>query len=188
MQKEAKAHIKINNLLQASGWRFFDDQNGSANIALENNVKLTSDYITLTQNPTYQKDPRWNDDKKSELVREYDLKFLRPYQLKAIEALQGWANNGKDRYLFEMATGTGKTLTCAAVIKLFLKTGNAKRVLFLVDHIELEDQASKNFKKWLSNDNLNGHTKWLDGYKSSKTRVCVTVGCNNFRHTRNGKS
>ena len=27
-----------------------------------------------------------------------------------------------------------------------------------------------------ANDNLNGHTKWLDGYKSSKTRVCVTVG------------
>ncbi len=263
MQKEAKARIKINNLLQESNWRFFDDEKGTANIALENNVKLTknavdelgndfdktkdgfvdfllldekgfpylvleakseekdplngkeqarryaqslnvrfiilsngnihyfwdlergnpqiitvfptqeslkhfeafkpdpkkladekltADYIALTQNPSYQKDPRWNDDKKSELVKEYDLKFLRPYQLKAIEALQGWASSGKDRYLFEMATGTGKTLTCAAVIKLFLKTGNAKRVLFLVDRIELEDQAAKNFKKWLSKD------------------------------------
>lgn len=263
MQKEAKARIKINNLLQESNWRFFDDGKGTANIALENNVKLTknavdelgndfdktkdgfidfllldekgfpylvleaksedkdplngkeqarryaqslnvrfvilsngnihyfwdlergnpqiitvfptqeslkhfelfkpdpakladekltADYIALTQNPAYQKDPRWNDDKKSELVKEYDLKFLRPYQLKAIEALQGWASGGKDRYLFEMATGTGKTLTCAAVIKLFLKTGNAKRVLFLVDRIELEDQAAKNFKKWLSKD------------------------------------
>lgn len=27
-----------------------------------------------------------------------------------------------------------------------------------------------------SNNNLNGHTKFLNGYKSSKTRVCVTVG------------
>ena len=33
-----------------------------------------------------------------------------------------------------MATGTGKTLVSAAIIKLFLQTGNAKRVLFLVDH------------------------------------------------------
>ena len=42
-----------------------------------------------------------------------------------------------------MATGTGKTLTAAAVIKLFLRSGNASRVLFLVDRLELEDQAKK---------------------------------------------
>jgi type I restriction enzyme R subunit len=37
-----------------------------------------------------------------------------------------------------MATGTGKTLIAAAVMKLFLRTSNAKRVLFLVDRLELE--------------------------------------------------
>jgi type I restriction enzyme R subunit len=41
MQKEAKARIKINNLLQAAGWRFFDDENGKANIVLENHIKIT---------------------------------------------------------------------------------------------------------------------------------------------------
>ena len=51
-----------------------------------------------------------------------------------------------------MATGTGKTLLSSAVIKLFLRTGNAKRVLFLVDRLELEDQAYKNFKAYLKND------------------------------------
>ena len=51
-----------------------------------------------------------------------------------------------------MATGTGKTLTAAAIIKLFLRTGNACRVLFLVDRLELEDQALKAFKKVLAND------------------------------------
>ncbi len=51
-----------------------------------------------------------------------------------------------------MATGTGKTLISAAVIKLFLRTGNAKRVLFLVDRLELEDQAYKNFVRYLKND------------------------------------
>ena len=51
-----------------------------------------------------------------------------------------------------MATGTGKTLISAAIIKLFLRTGNAKRILFLVDRLELEDQAQKNFVQYLSND------------------------------------
>jgi len=51
-----------------------------------------------------------------------------------------------------MATGTGKTLIAAGVIKLFLRTGNAKRILFLVDRLELEDQAQKNFVRYLKND------------------------------------
>ena len=51
-----------------------------------------------------------------------------------------------------MATGTGKTLVAAAIIKLFLRTGNAKKSTFLVDRLELEDQAWKNFVKYLKND------------------------------------
>jgi type I restriction enzyme, R subunit len=51
-----------------------------------------------------------------------------------------------------MATGTGKTLLAAAVVKLFLRTGNAKRVLFLVDRLELEDQGWKRFVQFLKND------------------------------------
>ena len=39
--KKAKARIKINRLLEESGWRFFDTLEGKANILLENNVKLT---------------------------------------------------------------------------------------------------------------------------------------------------
>src|SRR3989441_4598751 len=51
-----------------------------------------------------------------------------------------------------MATGTGKTLTAAAVVKLFLRSQNAARVLFLVDRLELEDQAKKQFLQLLAND------------------------------------
>src|SRR6266496_1010184 len=264
MQKEAKARIKINNLLQEAGWRFFDDENGKANIVLENNVKITQklidafgedyektqngyidfllldknsfpyavleaksedkspldgkeqarkyaksqnvrfiilsngnlhyfwdlergnptvisslptleslksfhafkpnparladetvkeDYIVLTQHPSYQSDPRWIDaTQRGAFIQEHSLKLLRPYQLKAVHALQTAAQQNNDRYLFEMATGTGKTLIAAAVIKLFLKTGNAKRILFLVDRLELEDQAWKNFVRYLKND------------------------------------
>ena len=75
-----------------------------------------------------------------------------PYQLKAIQRLQAAVGDGKDRFLFEMATGTGKTLTAAAVIKLFLRSGNVRRVLFLVDRLELEDQAKKSFAALLSAD------------------------------------
>jgi len=45
MAKEALARIKINKLLEKAGWRFFDDENGAANIALENNVKITKTKI-----------------------------------------------------------------------------------------------------------------------------------------------
>ena len=39
--KEAKAHIKINKLLEESGWRLFEHATGKANIVLEPKVKLT---------------------------------------------------------------------------------------------------------------------------------------------------
>lgn len=39
--KEAQARIKINRLLEAAGWRFFDDENGPANIQLELYSRLT---------------------------------------------------------------------------------------------------------------------------------------------------
>ena len=42
---EAKARIKINKLLEEAGWRFFDDENGKANISLEQNVKITQQAI-----------------------------------------------------------------------------------------------------------------------------------------------
>ena len=41
MPKEAQARIKINKLLEAAGWRFFNTVAGKANIALEPSVKLT---------------------------------------------------------------------------------------------------------------------------------------------------
>jgi type I restriction enzyme R subunit len=262
--KEAKARIRINELLQRSGWRFFDDATGPANIALEANVKLkrkdieglgddfektangfidyllleeigfpvavleakregldplvgkekarqyarslnvrfvilsngnlhyfwdleqgnptiitelptpaslgqfhafkpnpdalvsekvADDYIAITQNANYRSDPRWSDlTQRAAYIKDAELKFLRPYQLRAIAALQAAVSKDQTRFLFEMATGTGKRLLAAAVIKLFMRTGNATRVLFLVDRLELEDQAKKRFVQFLKND------------------------------------
>ncbi len=114
---------------------------------------VADDYAVLTQRPNYAAEAAWkNVAERLGFIAANSLRFLRPYQLKAIHALQRAIKDGKDRFLFEMATGTGKTLTAAAVIKLFLRTGNARRVLFLVDRLELEDQAKKAFNKVLAND------------------------------------
>ena len=262
--KEAKARIKINNLLTESGWRLIDDNAGSANVVLENNVKIShnitagmgedfekltngyvdyllldergfplivleakseeknplvgkeqarkyarsqncsyiilsngnlhyfwdieksnpsiitkfptqksvknysrykpqperlitesiaDDYVVLTQYPNYTLSPEFQDGKTREQFSQTNkLRFLRKYQVDAVQAIQDSVGKGNERFLFEMATGTGKTLVSAAVIKLFLRTGNAKRVVFLVDRLELEIQADKAFKEYLKND------------------------------------
>jgi hypothetical protein len=111
------------------------------------------DYIALTQRPTYAADAGWKSEvERPEYIRVNKLRFLREYQQRAVQAIQRAVKDGKDRFLFEMATGTGKTLLAAAVIKLFLRTANAGRVLFLVDRLELEEQARKNFVAYLKND------------------------------------
>ncbi len=112
--------------------------------------QISDDYIVLTQRPNYQSEAAWrNEAERPGYIQANKLRFLRPYQLKAIHALQRAVKEGKDRFLFEMATGTGKTLDAAAVIKLFLRSGNAKRVLFLVDRLELEDQAQESLSPLL---------------------------------------
>ncbi|MBJ6111798.1 DEAD/DEAH box helicase family protein [Hymenobacter sp. BT523] len=262
--KEATARIKINKLLEEAGWRFFDSDEGKANIVLEPNIKLTTaqvsalgddfgsvkngfvdfllldeksaplivleakaedksplvgkeqarkyarsqncrfvllsngnlhyfwdltqgspyiisrfpgpesvagykkfepnpaklvdeavdaDYIALTQQPNYANEAGWkNELERPDFMERNKLRFLRGYQLRAVKRLQEMVSEGHSRFLFEMATGTGKTLTAAAIIKLFLRTGNARRILFLVDRIELEEQANKAFVQLLKND------------------------------------
>ena len=50
--------------------------------------------------------------------------------MEAVCAIQDSVRKGNEQFPFEMATGTGKTLVSAAVIKLFLRTENAKRVFY----------------------------------------------------------
>lgn len=262
--KEAKARIKINKLLEEAGWRFFDSEEGPANIQIEANVKLTkkqvddcgenfekvkngfvdfllldenskpfivleaksedldplvgkeqarnyaksqfvkyvilsngnihyfwniykgnpqvivsfpscesikgskalnadparlyneeinADYIAVVREPRYAEAPEYqNPETRSQYLKDRGLRMMRKYQVNALKALQKSVKEGNQRFLFEMATGTGKTLTSAAVIRLFLRSGNANRVLFLVDRIELENQAKKNFINYLKPD------------------------------------
>ncbi len=114
---------------------------------------VDENYIIATQIPSYASDPAFqNESTRKDFLKKNKLKQLRPYQVQAIKALQESAKKENKRFLFEMATGTGKTLISSAVIKLFLKSGNARRVLFLVDRLELEDQAQKSFAQYLGKD------------------------------------
>ena len=114
---------------------------------------VESDYIARTKMPDYDRRAAWiNESERDDFIRENGLRFLREYQVNAIRSIQRAVKGGRDRFLFEMATGTGKTLTAAAIIKLFLRTGNASRVLFLVDRLELENQAKRAFDDYLKPD------------------------------------
>jgi type I restriction enzyme, R subunit len=71
---------------------------------------------------------------------------LHGYQVNALNEIARQFDNEKRRkFLLEMATGTGKTLLCAALIRRFLETRNAERVLFIVDRIELAKQTMEDF-------------------------------------------
>lgn len=71
---------------------------------------------------------------------------LRPYQQEAIRSIEQGIARGKREMLLAMATGTGKTKTCIALIYRLLKTQRFRRVLFLVDRSALGEQATNAFK------------------------------------------
>jgi len=71
---------------------------------------------------------------------------LRTYQKNAIREVEKQIANGDRRMLIAMATGTGKTKTCIALIYRLLKVKRFKRILFLVDREALGEQAANAFK------------------------------------------
>jgi len=68
---------------------------------------------------------------------------VRPYQLRCLQAADDALIAGRRRMLFEMATGTGKTLTIAMLMKRWFQAAAISRVLFLADRIELAKQAAR---------------------------------------------
>ncbi|MBQ9072165.1 MAG: DEAD/DEAH box helicase family protein [Bacilli bacterium] len=129
------------------------------NIDTEAIKKLDIDefYVATSQEPSIVTNPIWKLNDKSQLFGycvANDIRVLRDYQLEALERVRQEVIDGFDRHLLVMATGTGKTLTSAAIIKMFIRSGLVHRVLFLVDRIELENQAEKNLTKYLRKDGI----------------------------------
>lgn len=70
---------------------------------------------------------------------------LRPYQIEANKAVEQAITKRKRLMLVAMATGTGKTFTMVNQVYRLMKSGVARRVLFLVDRRALAAQAVKAF-------------------------------------------
>ncbi len=73
----------------------------------------------------------------------------RDYQQACIDTLCKEMSQGRRKLLVEMATGTGKTRTAAALIKRLFQANAITRVLFLVDRIPLAKQTEDAFAEHL---------------------------------------
>ena len=125
--------LPLAELGQAAEWR--PDSARLSAVAVDEN------YIAVSQDAAWS---GYSPVERAAAMVNKKVRLLRDYQVAAVRALQQAALPGKHRFLFEMATGTGKTLLSAAIAKLYLRTENAHRILFLVDRLELERQAEKN--------------------------------------------
>lgn len=76
----------------------------------------------------------------------------RDYQIRAIRSVMEGIEKKKRNFLLVMATGTGKTRTCIALVDALMRAGHAERVLFLVDRIALREQGLSAFKEHLPNE------------------------------------
>jgi type I restriction enzyme R subunit len=76
----------------------------------------------------------------------------RDYQIHAIRNVMEGIQKKQRNFLLVMATGTGKTRVCIALVDALMRAGWAERVLFLVDRIALKDQALEAFKEHLPDE------------------------------------
>lgn len=76
----------------------------------------------------------------------------RDYQVRAIRSVMEAMEKCRRKLLLVMATGTGKTRTCIALVDALMRAGWIEKVLFLVDRIALRDQALDAFKEHLPNE------------------------------------
>ena len=76
----------------------------------------------------------------------------RDHQIQAIRSVTEAIEKRQQNFLLVMATGTGKTRTCIALVDILMRAAWAERVLFLVDRIALREQALNAFKEHLPNE------------------------------------
>ena len=80
------------------------------------NENIESDYIVITQKSDYKENPDWkNLNTKQDFISKNKLKFLRDYQIRAIESIQNAVKEGNSRFLFEMATGEHVIIVMGAI-------------------------------------------------------------------------
>jgi type I restriction enzyme R subunit len=76
-----------------------------------------------------------------------DYLGLRDYQERAIQKVETALDQGRNRLLIAMATGTGKTRLAIGLIYRMIKSNRFRRILFVVDRNALGEQAGDKFKE-----------------------------------------
>ncbi|RHX87115.1 DEAD/DEAH box helicase family protein [Leptospira stimsonii] len=76
----------------------------------------------------------------------------RDFQIAAIRSVMEAIEKKRKKFLLVMATGTGKTRTCVALVDALMRSGWVERTLFLVDRIALRNQTVDAFKDYLPNE------------------------------------
>ena len=84
---------------------------------------------------------------------------LRNAQVDAIEGLEESLRNAKPKALINMTMGSGKTYVAVAEAYRLLRYGNAERILFLVDRINLGRQAHTEFANYVTPDDRRKFTE-----------------------------
>jgi len=129
----------LKQLEQESGIWFLDVRDNT------NHRRAIQGWYTPQEIKTYLKqNPQQAEKKLEQMDFAYDFN-LRPYQIDAIKAIENSISNGAQKALVAMATGTGKTKTCIALVYRLLKSERFRRVLFLVDRSALGEQAASAF-------------------------------------------
>lgn len=96
---------------------------------------------------------------------------LRPYQIKAMNAIQVALGNGQKHIVVEMATGTGKGLVLTKTVELLHKQA-ISNVLIVTNRIELKENVECNL-----------FNEYRDFVRIDKARVIVTTMQQILNHT-----
>ncbi|MBE0672133.1 MAG: DEAD/DEAH box helicase family protein [Anaerolineales bacterium] len=100
----------------------------------------------------------------------------RAYQHEAIRRVGEAFANGKRKALIVMATGTGKTRTTMGLIDVFMRSNQARRILFVADRDALVEQAKDDgFEKFIPNEPCTRLHSWDDPHARTQRLYAVTL-------------
>ncbi len=100
----------------------------------------------------------------------------RSYQHEAIRRVGEAFANGKRNALIVMATGTGKTRTTMGLIDVFMRSNQARRILFVADRDALVEQAKDDgFEKFIPNEPCTRLHSWDDPHARTQRLYAVTL-------------
>jgi len=97
---------------------------------------------------------------------------LRPYQIKAVEAIQCALENRQNHIVVEIAAGTGKGLVLAKTVELILNKQAISNVIVVANRLELQENIERNL-----------FNEYRDFVRIDKNRVIVTTEQKILHHT-----